>query len=451
MKFHQTQSIVARDKTKYRIVNCGRQWGKTTLSVWEMLACAYAQKDRRVGYFAPYVSQARDIAWDMLKKATEPVWSKPPNETRLELYIKTKDGGISEILLKGFENIESARGQQFDLLVLDEVAKMKRFEEGWQAILLPTLLFRNGKALFISTPYGYNHFHKLYLEGQSGNPNYKSYTFTSYQNPFLSRDLLDDARKTTTPDFFSQEYMAEFTRMTGLIYKEFDITKHVHEFEFQYDQYGDFLFGQDFAVRGYTAAVPGTIKSDGHIYILDNYKEENRTALDHGEDIKQKLKLYADFGRYTGYGDPAGWIKNQRKGDMLWSVADEYLEMGFPLVPGNNEVSGGINYVRQAFKSGKLHIHPRCQKLIDELLQYQWKDQPERSVGMVDAPEHPRKLNDHLVDSLRYMLYSKPVAPEEEERPRLTVFPGSFPPPRIEKPSEDNDQITPIDFPDIYD
>lgn len=451
MKFHQTQAQVAKDKTKYRVVCCGRQWGKTTLSIWEMLGCAYAKKDRRVGYFAPYVSQARDIAWAMLKQATEPVWAKAPNETRLELFIKTQDGGISEIVLKGFENIESARGQQFDFLVLDEVAKMKRFEEGWQAVLLPTLLFRNGQALFISTPYGYNHFHKLFTEGQSGNPQYKSFQFSSYDNPFLAKEVLEDAKRTTTPDYFQQEYLAQFVRFTGLIYKEFDITRHVHDFEHTFNEYGDYYYGQDFAVRGFTAALPLKLKSDGHIYLLDNYKEENLTALQHGPDIKTMLKLYADLEKYTGFGDPSGFAKNQQKGEMIWSLADEYLEQGFPLVPANNEVTAGINFVRQLFKQDKIHIHPRCQKLVDELLQYQWKDQPDKQIGTIDAPEQVRKLKDHLVDSLRYALYSKPVAPSEEEEPRLTTFPAQFPPPKIEQPSEDSDKITPIDIPSYLD
>lgn len=451
MKFHPTQSQVARDKTKYRVVCCGRQWGKTTLSVWEMLAKAYAQSGRRIGYFAPTFTQARDIAWTLLKEATQPVWAKPPNETRLELFIKTADHGVSEIVLRGFEAIESVRGTQFDFIVLDEVAKMRNFEEGWQAVLLGTLVKRNGDVLFISTPYGYNHFHKLFIAGQSGDSLYKSYKFTSYDNPYLPHEVLDTVKRTTTPDYFQQEYLAEFTRFTGLIYKEFDITTHVHEFEHTFNEYGDYYFGHDFAVRGFTANLPIKVKPDGNIYFLDNYKEESRTAEQHGEDIKIVLKTYADMTKYTGYGDPSGFAKNQQKGEMIWSIADEYIEQGFPLVPANNEVTAGINYVRQLFKRGKIHIHPRCQKLIDELMQYQWKDQPDRSVGSQEAPEQVRKLNDHLVDAMRYVLYSKPIAPEELEAQNTTTFPGQFPPPKIETLDETADKITPIDIPSFYD
>jgi hypothetical protein len=454
-KFHPTQDIVASDKTRYRIVDCGRQWGKTTLAVWDMIFNAYSHSDRRIGYIAPFVSQARDIAWAILKQATEPVWAKPPNETRLELYIKTQDGGISEIVLKGFENIEALRGTQFDFLVLDEVAKMRNFDEGWNAVLQATLLFRHGHALFISTPYGYNHFHKLFLQGEAGNPEYKSYKFSSYDNPHIDRAELQSIKNTTTPDYFHQEYMAEFVRFTGLIYKEFDMTVHVHEFEHEFNQAGDYMLGQDFAVRGWNALLPIWMKPDGHFYILDNYKEEGKTAQQHGEEMKKMLTTYASFEKYSvDYGDPAGFAKNQqgRKGDvdMVWALADEYIDMGFPLVRANNEVTAGINFVRELFRQKKIHIHPRNTKLVDEILQYQWKDQSEKQVGVSDAPELVRKLNDHLIDALRYSLYSKPIAPEEDEAPRKTTFPVSFPAPRIEK-EEETDGYTPIDVPSYYD
>lgn len=84
-------------------------------------------------------------------------------------------------------------------------------------------------------------------------------------------------------------------------------------------------------------------------------------------------------------------------------------------------------------------------------MQYQWKDQPDRSVGSQEAPEQVRKLNDHLVDAMRYVLYSKPIAPEELEAQNTTTFPGQFPPPKIETLDETADKITPIDIPSFYD
>ena len=43
-QLHQTQAIVAQDNHDFRVVDCGRQWGKTTLAVEEMKACGYYKK-----------------------------------------------------------------------------------------------------------------------------------------------------------------------------------------------------------------------------------------------------------------------------------------------------------------------------------------------------------------------------------------------------------------------
>ena len=446
MIFHPTQGEVAQDTTQFRVVCCGRQWGKTTLAVWEMLGCAYAKKGRRVGYFATTFTQARDIAWKQLKEICAPVLAKEPNETRLEITIKTQDGGTSEIVLRGFEAVETARGTQFDLLVLDEVAKMRNFTEGWQGALTGTLAFRNGCALFISTPYGFNHFYDLYELGQGKNPLYKSWKFTSFDNSHLSVEYLAGIQASSTPDYWAQEYLADFRRFTGLIYKEFDLVKHVHDFDHTFNDHADYYIGQDFAVRGFTACVVAKIKPDGHIYIIDVYKEDNKTATQHIEAEVSMLKTYANFDKFTGYADPAGFAKNQQKGEMLWSLADEYIEAGFALNRANNDVRAGINYVQQLFMQDKIHIHPRCIKLIEELLQYQWEEQTAHAVGNLNEQDKPKKFNDHLVDAMRYMLYSKPEKPEEEEAPRLTTFPSKFPEPRIEEPDENEDQLTPIDF-----
>jgi hypothetical protein len=424
MELHRTQKIVAESKARYRVVNCGRQWGKTFLSCSEMMGRAYYLPDQSIAYFATTRDQARNIAWQNLKDITRPLWSRKPNETLLELYIRNQYGNENMVALRGFENVETARGQQFNMIILDEVASMPRFKYAWEAILQPTLLFRKGEAMFISTPKGYNHFNELYLK-ERDSKEWQSFTFTTYDNPYIDKQEIENIRQQVTTDYFNQEYLAQFTRFTGLIYKEFNQSTHVDYFEHEFNSHAEYLFGLDFAVRGYTASVCAKLVPSGDIYILDEYKTDNDTALNHGTRIKEMLLKYADMERWTGYADPAGWIKNQQRGSQVWSLADEYLEMGLPIAQANNQVIPGINYVRQQFQSNKVHIHIRCTKLVDEIMQYQWKDQPDKQVGMKNAPEEVRKVNDHIIDATRYMLYSKPTPPDEA-RPYTPGMPLVF-------------------------
>lgn len=229
MELHQTQKQVALDNHTYRVVCCGRQWGKTTLAIWEMVACGFAQSGRKIIYYATTIDQARDIVWAELRKITLPIAVKI-NESRLEMVIKTQDGGTSELFLEGFENIETSRGKQFDLIVVDEVAYLRNFEYAWGQILEPTLAFRKGKALFISTPQGFNFFKGLYDLGQDANNEFwKSWRFTSYENPFLPKESIEKAKQGRTVDAFATEYLADFRKFVGLVYKEFQRETHVME------------------------------------------------------------------------------------------------------------------------------------------------------------------------------------------------------------------------------
>ena len=113
----QAQSVIARDTHRFRVVNCGRRFGKTTLAVEEIKGLALA-KESRIAYIAPTFAQARDIAWSMLIRELKPIIKKI-NETRLELEVTNKDGGTSYIFLRGWEAIDTLRGQKFDFVVIE--------------------------------------------------------------------------------------------------------------------------------------------------------------------------------------------------------------------------------------------------------------------------------------------------------------------------------------------
>jgi len=458
------QRQLHNDPHRFRTIVAGRRVGKTTFAVNELIKLSLTRKlPIPYWYVAPFYHQAKTIAWDMLLKyVPQQLWAKKPNETELSINLVTG----SKLVLKGADNPVSLEGIGLGALIVDEISAISHWQTLWQNTLRPMLGDYESPSIFISKPRGFNHFYDLAMLGDHNqiitenlgqanlDKDFITYRFQAEQNcrehngGYIPHDEIETARRQLTEDAYNQEYLALFTRFSGLIFREFEMTRHVHEFAHEFNQHGDYYFGQDFAVRGFTAGIVGVVKPDGHVYILDNYKKESETAQTHIENEKQMLKIYADISKYTGYGDPSGFAKNQQKGDMIWSIADEYIEAGLPLVPANNEVTAGINFVRQLFKNNMIHIHPRCQLLIDELLQYQWKEMPDKQKGVIDDPEKVRKVNDHLVDALRYMCYSKPTAPEQEEAKRTTTFPIIFPPPLYvedRKPKEDEDQLTPVD------
>lgn len=449
------------DPHRFKVLVAGRKARKTTFIINRLAYCALTDKrGLTYVYIAPYRSQAKDIVWNdhlgrLRNLFTQFGIQYKVNESELTISFDN----ASRIKVTGADNAEALRGKSdWGGVGMDEVRDIRPYI--WEEIVRPNLTTNKAWCIFGSTP-AVNHFYKLAKLGDwsqtiDNNPSQLDRDFitfhaTSYDNIYIDKEEIDSAKRQTSMEYFNQEYMALFVRLTGLVYPEFNTTIHVEEFEHVPNQYGDYYFGQDFAVRGYTAMVVGCMRSDGILYILDEYKVEGDTAKNHSQAEKEILKKYTDLNKYTGYGDPAGFAKTQQQDNKLWSLADEYMEDGMPLTMANNDVTSGINYVRQLFRNDKIRIHPRCQLLIEELRQYQWKEQSEKKKGMETEPEKVRKIHDHLVDALRYMCYSKPTKPEEQESPRDKVFPGSFPPPRIEKPDPEADQYEEIRIDSIYD
>lgn len=420
MIFHKTQAIVASDTHDYRVVNCGRQWGKTTLAVFEMVACAYSKSGMEIAYFATTFDQARNIAWRILKDASRPAWSKEPNESRLELFIKTKDGGESRIALRGFENVETARGQQFDLLVIDEVAQMRNWDYAWQAILEPTLAFRKGKALFISTPVGFNHFKTMYDMGQDpiNFSAWKSWKFKSEDNPFLPKERIDRAREQNSPDYFAQEYEADFTKATGMAIKMWNreynlIPKFDVPTEWQRGR------GFDYGSSDPTASLRIAVDNEDNWFVERCYKQKLEVIRDHANAV-----LSQDYGLsfIPIWGDPSGdqWER-------------EFALAGVNIEPANKQVGQGsrgwvefgIEVINQRLKPIQGHTvtlpngtvienaptlfvlnTPENMQLVTEIEHLMWKQNADGStMPVLDEARDPNGHSD-LCACLRYFSVS---------------------------------------------
>lgn len=380
MRLTPAQTTIASDTHRFRIVCCGRRFGKTTEGIEEIKGKALA-KPSSIAYFANTYQQARDIAWEMLKKELLPIVIAV-NESRLEVTTKTLKGGESKISLRGWENVDTARGQRFDLLILDEVAAMRNFWLNWHEVLRPTLTDSRGEALFYSTPKGFNHFYDLYNLEQE-DTDYKSFHFTSYDNPFLPVEELDKARKELTEDRFAQEYLADFRKTEGLVYKEFDRNRHV-----SIDQpvsVIETLGGVDFGHTNPCAVV--TIKRDGdnHYWITDEWYERGKTEAQIAEYV-----AVCKFNKcYPDPESPSAIKELTNKGVNVREV-----------IKGKDSIRSGIEKVRELFKSGRIHIHPGCKNLIYELETYSYPDKKDAH----NEAENPIKENDHLLDAIRYVI-----------------------------------------------
>lgn len=367
-----SQKIIAKDRHRFRVVRAGRRFGKTFLSVEEIKGKALG-KPRRIAYFATTYQQARDICWELLKKELLPAATQI-NESRLEIRTKTQRGGESIIQLKGWESVETSRGQQFDFLVLDEIASMKSFWISWQEILRPTLTDTKGEALFISTPKGFNHFYDLCNEELTDN-DFKTFHFTSYDNPYLPVDELESAKQSLAPESFLQEYMASFQKTQGLVYKEFDRETHLYDTIPRENLLR--VAGVDFGFRNPAAVLD--IRTNGEIFFVeDEWYKQGRTDL--------QIAEYVSASKFNEvYPDPEspGAIEELKRKNI--NVRE--------VIKGKDSIEAGIKKIKELLISRRLKINKRCVNLISEFEMYSYEDEKAEK----NQQEKPIKANDHCL------------------------------------------------------
>lgn len=395
------QEFLASNK-RYKFANWGRRSGKTTMFAYEALGTALSKK-ARVTYYAPTISDARDISWGMFQEVFGDAIVKK-NESLLELTVRNIHGGTSIVALRGWESVvtgEKGRGVENDLLIFDEVAFCRNFKSYWYKTLEPTLLTSKGRAVFASTPDGFNHWYEMCNEAQSNDGYFYSHA-TSYDNPFNDPVDLERIKKERTEDAFAQEYLADFRKQEGLVYKEFSRERHTY-LDADIDV-AEEIAGIDFGFTNPTAVL-SIVRDRNNVYWVT--EEWYKTGKTH-----EQVAEYVAQQQYNKvYPDPAS-------PEAIKILENKHVNV-YEVSKGKDSIITGIQRVRDLFKQNRLKIHVSCENLIWELETYAY---PEKR-AYNNEEEVPIKENDHALDALRYAIMSNiPVDYEKKQEYSRKVF-----------------------------
>ena len=216
VQFTPWQQEVFGDPTRFKVVAAGRRCGKSYLAAWSLLINALQSDDPRswTFYVAPTQGQARQIMWRVLLDLGHAVIKKAHiNNLDIELVNGQTIG------LRGADRPDTMRGVSLNYLVLDEYADIK--SEVWEEILRPACADKTAPAIFIGTPKGRNHFYDLFKYSElSEDEEWRSWHFTSYDNPFLKESEIDAAKRSMSSYAFRQEFMASFESKGSEMFKE---------------------------------------------------------------------------------------------------------------------------------------------------------------------------------------------------------------------------------------
>lgn len=201
-KPHKGQQQVLASTARFKVLLCGRRWGKTLVS--QIIAISAMLNGEMVAYVTPEFGLGKEFFREILQYLPERV-IKTNNKS--DLYIELVTGGS----LKFFsgEALDSFRGRKFHKVIIDEAAFINDLANAWYGSIRPTLSDFKGEALFISTPRGQNFFYACYLKGKYHEEGFASWHFPTNTNPYFPKGEFEEAKATYPEAKFKEEYLAE--------------------------------------------------------------------------------------------------------------------------------------------------------------------------------------------------------------------------------------------------
>jgi phage FluMu gp28-like protein len=191
---HINQDRILESEARFIVVMCGRRFGKSELSQIKIIT--EAVQGKQIAYITPTYSLAK-VFFNRL------IHALPFLNNKSDLKLSFPNGGSVEFFTG--ERFDNLRGRKFHWVIVDEASFIPDLEQGWLNSIRPTLTDYKGRALFLSTPRGKNYFYSLFMKDEQG---WESFKFTTYDNPYIDKAEIDEARTQLPEAVFEQEYMA---------------------------------------------------------------------------------------------------------------------------------------------------------------------------------------------------------------------------------------------------
>lgn len=210
------QAEILESDARFRIIACGRRWGKTTLAARE--AARYlGRPDTLVWWVAPTYDEA-DRGFKAVREALPEAFIEKARNSWPKAYHLVNGATIE---FRSTERENSNRGEGLDLIILDEADGIR--DAAWHEDLRPSLSDTGGDMIAISTPMRKGWFHRWFQRGQSpDHPEVESWQFPTSANPHIPPKEIDAARLELPERSFRQEYEAAFIAETGGVFTNLD-------------------------------------------------------------------------------------------------------------------------------------------------------------------------------------------------------------------------------------
>jgi len=207
-------------------------------------------------------------------------------------------------------------------------------------------------------------------------------------NPDLSEKTKQRYRAMYQGQFYRRFIRGEWSISDGVIYDMFNPDIHTYD-EADIPRSAARYIAIDPGVRNPCGFLDIYWDGEGAVYVEDEYYYDSQKTGRRKTDIEYLDDLHKFVGTK---GRPYGVFIDPEAAGFKEVVHRHYVT---PAV--DKDVLDGINLVSNLFNLNLLMINRRCVMLIKELTSYIWDEKAAQR-----GEEQPAKINDHLVDCLRY-------------------------------------------------
>lgn len=388
--------------TRFSAMVCHRRAGKTVACIYDtVLRAMYSNKTRpKYAYVGPLRQQTKDIAWEYLKAATAHIRKGQPRESDLRITLHND----ATIQIYGADRPNSLRGLYFDGVVLDEYGDMR--PSLWGEILLPTLIDRQGWAVFVGTMKGKNHFYKQ-LERAAKDPNWFYMKLKGSESGILTTADLAELREQLTEAQYEQEIECNpNAAVMGTYYSDLvakmEGTGNIGSYPF--DPHSMVHVAADLGFTDSTAFWFWQIDKDGPV-LIDYYEADSQPLEHYFEMLNAKGYEYADI-----------WLPHDAKAKSFQtgrSTVEQFIQQGFPCRPVPKlAVQHGIDAARMILPKCRID-REHCSQGIEALRAYR-RQYNEKTQQFANTPLHDWSSNG--ADAFRYfaLVTEGGIQPEEK-------------------------------------
>jgi hypothetical protein len=403
---HEGQQSVADNPARFKVVVCGRRWGKSRLALYLGVKAAfegsypYDPASPPVVVFAmPTLKQCKKIFWKPLLNLLQghPLIHQI-NKSEMTITLK---GQRPEIVCVGVNDSEGdrLRGLRIAHICLDEYQDIK--PGIMDEVIRPAMSDTENSAMLVTgTPKGkVNHLYKLDLLSKQRDDQV-SFRFYTVDNPHIDRDEIRNAEATLEPRVFRQEYMASYEDFPGQIFDHLDDRHIARPIP---DIFKKVVMGVDWGDVNPALLVAGQ-DNDGLWWVIDTWYSSSGINIRDDEFMAHGKRLAERWGVYkawAGHDRPASIEKwNQELPCLVesWQKCNPFGSC-YTVAEGNSLVNSLLYH-------DKLFLNPSLGTFKDKMGSYHRAQDKNGNVMEAIAAGQ----DDHEVDCLRMAIASEEYA-----------------------------------------